>query len=101
LAPALDTMDEFINQDRIFDLIFIDADKKNYKNYFLKSLELLEKDGIIIIDNTLWKGKVANQNIHDDQTNSIREFNKFVKDFKGTESMILSIADGMTLCRKL
>jgi len=101
LAPALDTMDEFINQDRIFDLIFIDADKKNYKNYFLKSLELLEKDGIIIIDNTLWKGKVANQNINDDQTNSIREFNKFVKDFKGTESMILSIADGMTLCRKL
>ena len=101
LAPALDTMDEFINQDRIFDLIFIDADKKNYKNYFLKSLELLEKDGIIIIDNTLWKGKVANQNINDDQTNSIREFNKFVKDFKGAESMILSIADGMTLCRKL
>ncbi|NCU71245.1 MAG: SAM-dependent methyltransferase, partial [Candidatus Fonsibacter lacus] len=43
LAPALDTMDEFINQNRIFDLIFIDADKKNYKNYFLKSLELLEK----------------------------------------------------------
>ena len=101
LAPALDTMDEFINQDRIFDLIFIDADKKNYKNYFLKSLELLEKDGIIIIDNTLWKGKVANPNINDDQTNSIREFNKFVRDFKGTESMILSIADGMTLCRKL
>ena len=101
LAPALDTMDEFINQDRIFDLIFIDADKKNYKNYFLKSLELLEKDGIIIIDNTLWKGKVANQNFNDHQTNSIREFNKFIKDFKGTESMILSIADGMTLCRKL
>ncbi len=101
LAPALETMDEFINQDRIFDLIFIDADKKNYKNYFLKSLELLEKDGIIIIDNTLWKGKVADLNISDDQTNSIREFNRFVKDFKGTESMILPIADGMTICRKL
>lgn len=101
LAPALNTIDEFINQERIFDLVFIDADKKNYKNYFLKSLQLLEKDGVIIIDNTLWKGKVADQNINDDQTNSIREFNKFVKDFKGTESMILSIADGMTLCRKL
>ena len=70
-------------------------------NYFLKSLELLEKDGIIIVDNTLWKGKVADENISDDQTNSIREFNRFVKDFKGTESMILSIADGMTICRKL
>ena len=101
LAPALETMEEFINQDKIFDLVFIDADKKNYKNYFLKSLELLEKDGIIIIDNTLWKGKVADLNISDDQTNSIREFNRFVKDFKGTESMILPIADGMTICRKL
>jgi predicted O-methyltransferase YrrM len=94
-------MEEFINQDKIFDLVFIDADKKNYLNYFLKSLELLEKDGIIIVDNTLWKGKVADENIRDDQTNFIREFNRFVKDFKGTESMILSIADGMTICRKL
>lgn len=101
LAPALETMEEFINQDKMFDLIFIDADKKNYKNYFLKSLELLEKDGIIIIDNTLWKGKVFDLNTTDDQTNSIREFNSFVRDFKGTDSMILPIADGMTICRKL
>ncbi len=101
LAPALETMEEFISQDKIFDLIFIDADKKNYKNYFLKSIELLEKDGIIIIDNTLWKGKVIDLNTSDDQTISIREFNRFVKDFKGTESMILPIADGMTICRKL
>ena len=101
LAPALETMEEFINQDKIFDLIFIDADKKNYKNYFLKSIELLEKDGIVIIDNTLWKGKIIDPNISDDQTISIREFNRFVKDFKGTESMILPIADGMTICRKL
>jgi predicted O-methyltransferase YrrM len=101
LAPALETMEEFINQDKMFDLIFIDADKKNYKNYFLKSLELLEKDGIIIIDNTLWKGKVLDLNITDEQTNSIREFNSFVRDFKGTDSMILPIADGMTICRKL
>ncbi|MFM7498338.1 MAG: O-methyltransferase [Candidatus Fonsibacter sp.] len=101
LAPALETMEEFINQDKMFDLIFIDADKKNYKNYFLKSLELLEKDGIIIIDNTLLKGKVFDLNITDDQTNSIREFNSFVRDFKGTDSMILPIADGMTICRKL
>ena len=101
LAPALETMEEFINQDKMFDLIFIDADKKNYKNYFLKSLELLEKDGIIVIDNTLWKGKVFDLNITEDQTNSIREFNSFVRDFKGTDSMILPIADGMTICRKL
>ena len=49
LAPALETMEEFINQDKIFDLIFIDADKKNYLNYFLKSLELLEKDGLLLL----------------------------------------------------
>ena len=101
LAPALETMDEFINLDKTFDLIFIDADKKNYKNYFLKSLELTEKDGIIIIDNTLWKGKVADKSASDDKTNSIKEFNMFIRDFKGTENMILPIADGMTICRKL
>ena len=101
LAPALETMDEFINLDKTFDLIFIDADKKNYKNYFLKSLELTEKDGIIIIDNTLWKGKVADKSANDDKTNSIKEFNMFIRDFKGTENMILPIADGMTICRKL
>jgi predicted O-methyltransferase YrrM len=101
LAPALETMDEFINLDKTFDLIFIDADKKNYKNYFLKSLELTEKDGIIIIDNTLWKGKVADKSANDDKTNSIKEFNTFIRDFKGTENMILPIADGMTICRKL
>ncbi len=101
LAPALETMDEFINLDKTFDLIFIDADKKNYKNYFLKSLELTEKDGIIIIDNTLWKGKVADKSANDDKTNSIKEFNAFIRDFKGTENMILPIADGMTICRKL
>ncbi len=101
LAPALETMDEFVNLDKTFDLIFIDADKKNYKNYFLKSLELTEKDGIIIIDNTLWKGKVADKSANDDKTNSIKEFNMFIRDFKGTENMILPIADGMTICRKL
>jgi caffeoyl-CoA O-methyltransferase len=101
LAPALETMDEFINLDKTFDLIFIGADKKNYKNYFLKSLELTEKDGIIIIDNTLWKGKVADKSANDDKTNSIKEFNTFIRDFKGTENMILPIADGMTICRKL
>ena len=101
LAPALETMDEFVNLDKTFDLIFIDADKKNYKNYFLRSLELTEKDGIIIIDNTLWKGKVADKSANDDKTNSIKEFNTFIRDFKGTENMILPIADGMTICRKL
>ena len=64
------------------------------------ALETME-DGIVIIDNTLWKGKIIDPNISDDQTISIREFNRFVKDFKGTESMILPIADGMTICRKL
>jgi predicted O-methyltransferase YrrM len=94
-------MDEFVNLDKTFDLIFIDADKKNYKNYFLKSLDLTDKDGIIIIDNTLWKGKVADKSANDDKTNSIKEFNTFIRDFKGTENMILPIADGMTICRKL
>ena len=89
---------ELFSQDFEFKLYYKDPCNTQTEftlNYFL------EKDGIIIIDNTLWKGKVFDLNITDDQTNSIREFNSFVRDFKGTDSMILPIADGMTICRKL
>ncbi len=101
LGPALETMEELINLDRVFDLIFIDADKKNYKNYFLKSLELTEKDAIIIVDNTLWKGKVSDNNSNDEKTVEMKNFNNFIKDNRSIEKMILPIADGMTICRKI
>ena len=84
-----------------FDLVFIDADKENYQKYYDYSLQLIKKNGLIIIDNVLWHGEVADQNKNDKFTNIIREFNKYVKDDKKTEQVILPLGDGFTVCRKL
>ncbi|MCB9059975.1 MAG: class I SAM-dependent methyltransferase [Halobacteriovoraceae bacterium] len=82
-----------------FDLIFIDADKKNYKNYFVESLRLLSENGLIIVDNVLWSGKVLYKP-EDETTSSIIEFNDFVKNFEGIYITMLPIRDGIFLIRK-
>ncbi len=101
LGPALNSLKEFIKFNKKYDLIFIDADKENYKNYFDLSLKLLKKNGYIIIDNVLWHGDVANRNKNDKFTNIIREFNSFVKDDNRVEKIILPIGDGITICKKV
>ena len=101
LGPALNSFKKFINFNEKFDLIFIDADKENYKNYFDLSIKLLNKNGYIIIDNVLWHGDVANRNKNDKFTNIIREFNSFVKDDIRVEKIILPIGDGITICKKV
>ena len=101
LAPALNTLRKFIKFNKKYDLIFIDADKENYKNYFDLSIRLLNKNGYIIIDNVLWHGDVANRNKNDKFTNIIREFNSFVKDDIRVEKIILPIGDGITICKKV
>ena len=73
IKPALESLDEFENQK--FDMIFIDADKMNYKEYYEKSLKLIKKSGMIIIDNVLWHGEVADEDNDDKFTVNIREFN--------------------------
>ncbi|BAQ64141.1 class I SAM-dependent methyltransferase [Geminocystis sp. NIES-3709] len=102
LKPALETLQELIDNDEkeTFDFIFIDADKSNYYNYYKKSLELVRKGGVIAIDNVLWYGKVVDENITDNTTQKIREFNdKLAKDDRVELSMI-SIGDGLTLAMK-
>ncbi len=101
LGSALNNLKKFIKGNEKFDLIFIDADKENYKNYFDLSIKLLKKKGYIIIDNVLWKGDVANRNKNDKFTNIIREFNSFVKDDIRVEKIILPIGDGITICKKV
>ena len=101
LGPALNSFKKYINSNEKFDLIFIDADKENYKNYFDLSIKLLKKNGFIIIDNVLWHGDVANRNKNDKFTNIIREFNSFVKDDTRVEKIILPIGDGITICKKV
>ena len=101
VAPALDTLKKMVRDNKFFDLIFIDADKGNYINYFNYSLDLVKSGAVIIIDNVLWHGDVYNKNKNDKQTNTIREFNSYVKNDKRVEKFIIPIGDGLTVCRKL
>ena len=101
IKPALDSLDQLKKNDKIFDMVFIDADKENYKNYYDNSLDLTTKDGLIIIDNVLWHGDVIDKTKNDKLTNIIRNFNSYVKNDKKTEQIILPLGDGFTVCRKL
>ncbi len=99
IKPALESLKELKNNK--FDMVFIDADKMNYKEYYERSLELLNKGGLIIVDNVLWHGEVADEKNNDKFTTSIREFNKFVSEDKRVEQIIITLGDGMTVCRVL
>ena len=99
VKPALKSLGELSNNK--FDMIFIDADKMNYKEYYEKSLGLLNQGGLIIIDNVLWHGEVADEKNNDKFTINIREFNKFVSEDKRVEQIIIPLGDGMTVCRVL
>ena len=99
INPALDTLEELSNQK--FDMVFIDADKMNYKKYYEKSLGLTNQGGLIIIDNVLWHGEVVDEKNDDKFTINIREFNKFVSEDKRVEQIIIPLGDGMTVCRVL
>ena len=101
LAPAIDSLIKLKNTKEKFDMIFIDADKENYKNYYNLSLELIKNSGFIIIDNVLWKGEVADPKKNDQLTNVIREFNSFIKKDDRIEKTILPLGDGITICRKI
>ena len=101
VAPALDTLSKMSKEKQVFDLIFIDADKGNYVNYFNHSLGLIKIGGILIIDNVFWHGDVYNQNKNDKKTNTIREFNSYVKNDKRVQKFIMPLGDGLTVCRKL
>ena len=97
IKPALETLEELKNKK--FDMIFIDADKMSYKEYFEKSLGLINRGGLIIIDNVLWHGEVADETNDDKFTIKIREFNKFVSEDKRVEQIIIPLGDGMSVCR--
>ncbi len=101
IKPALDSLNELKKNNKIFDMVFIDADKENYKNYYDDSLDLINKDGLIIVDNVLWHGEVVDKTKNDKLTNTIRDFNFYVKNDKKTEQIILPLGDGFMVCRKL
>ena len=102
LAPALDTLDKLIANSEAgsFDFVFIDADKRNYDNYYERALTLLRSGGMVAIDNVLWFGSVANPEDNDKRTVAIREFNQKLHQDNRVDISMLAIADGLTLALK-
>ena len=101
VSPAIDILEDFKKKNQKFDLIFIDADKENYKKYYDQSLDLIDKNGLILVDNVLWHGEVVDKNNKKKLTEIIRDFNSYVNKDKNTENLIIPLGDGLTICRKL
>ena len=101
IKPALESLKDLKDKKQKFDFVFIDADKENYKNYFNQSLDLIDKDGLIVIDNVLWHGEVIDEMKQDKLTVGIREFNSYVNSNKRIENLIIPVGDGLSVCRKL
>ena len=99
LAPAVATLDALIagGQAGTFDFAFIDADKTNYDNYYERALQLVRKGGLIVFDNTLWYGKVADENEQDDDTVALRALNKKLQADERIFMSQIPVGDGVTL----
>jgi caffeoyl-CoA O-methyltransferase len=96
LGQALDGLPSL---DGPFDLIFIDADKGNYVNYYEALLPKLATNGLLIADNTLWSGRVVDEDV-DDSARAIKQFNDRVRDDPRVEQVLLTVRDGMLLVKK-
>ena len=101
IGDGVEVMQSMIDRQHSFDLIFIDADKNNYPNYYELSLNLIPSNGIIIIDNMLWHGDVANANKNDSQTNTIRALNLKIQKDNRVEFSLLPLSDGLSFIRKI
>jgi predicted O-methyltransferase YrrM len=101
LAPALDTLDRLIAQPvEPFDIAFIDADKENVVNYYEKTLSLLRPGGLILVDNVLWDGAVADPAIDDAATRALRTVSANAANDSRTETVLLTVGDGLLISRK-
>jgi predicted O-methyltransferase YrrM len=102
LAPALATLDALLaeRQEERFDFAFIDADKENYDGYYERLLRLLRPGGLIVIDNVLWSGAVADRRAKDPETTALRALNQKLHQDERVDLALLPLADGITLARK-
>ena len=102
LGPAAKTLDAMIEagESALYDFAFIDANKEDYDAYYERCLVLLRQGGIVAIDNVLWSGKVADDEVHDKDTDAIRALNAKIAGDVRVTSCMLPIGDGLTLCRK-
>ncbi len=100
VGPAIDTLERLLAQRQVFDFAYIDANKEQYDDYYELALQLVRRGGVIMLDNMLWGGRVANR--HDDSasTASIRELNeKLHRDQRVLLSMV-PISDGVSFLMK-
>jgi caffeoyl-CoA O-methyltransferase len=97
MGPGLETMQAL---DTRYDVIFIDADKQNYVNYYRRAKELLAPQGVIVIDNVLWDGDVLLQPAPDERTAAIQELNRIVASDPDVSAVLLTIRDGVLLVRR-
>ncbi len=102
LAPADFTLQRLLDEGQAgtFDFAFIDADKPGYNNYYELCLQLLRPGGLIMLDNTLWEGKVVDETIVDENLNAIQAMNKKLKHDERVDVSLLPLSDGVTLARK-
>lgn len=102
VGNAVETLDEIKAEEGegAFDFVFIDADKANYRNYYEAGLALVRPGGLIVVDNTLFFGRVIDPTVRDPDTVAIRELNTFLLDDSRVELSMLAVADGITLLRK-
>ncbi|KAL9230834.1 hypothetical protein vseg_006132 [Gypsophila vaccaria] len=101
-APAMDTLNSLLSNGEAgsYDFAFIDAEKKRYMEYFELLLKLVRVGGLIVIDNVLWYGKVADPLVNDSITMSLKNFNKAIMEDERVCTSLVPIGDGMTICRK-
>ena len=100
IGAGAEVMQSFIDRQYFFDLIFIDADKNNYPNYYELSLPLLRPNGIVIIDNMLWHGDVADDTKTDKETRTIRTLNQSIQSDERVDFSLLPLSDGLSFIRK-
>jgi len=97
MGPAIETMRSL---ERRYDVIFIDADKQNYVNYYRRAKELISPEGVILIDNVLWDGDVLLQPPPDDRTAAIQEVNRIVAADHDMSAVLVTIRDGVLIVRR-
>ena len=100
IGDGVEIMQSMIDRQNSYDFIFIDADKNNYPNYYELSLSLVPSNGIIIIDNMLWHGDVADEKKNDSQTNTIRDLNTKIQNDSRVDFSLLPLSDGLSFIRK-
>ena len=103
VQPATKTLQQLIDggESGTYDLLFIDADKANYVKYYELGLQLLRTGGLVVVDNALWDGRVANPQVQDPDTAAIRKLNETMKRDTRVDFVLLNIADGIGIAQKL